>query len=219
MEPPFAKAAAYGSYEGGLRDLIHLLKYQQVRPAARVLGRMLSEVITGLAAQFGPECPSQEDKIKCGRQECPPYIKESVVMVPVPLHPRKLKQRGFNQAELIAQEAVKLAPDLQLEVAGGVMIRCRETASQIGLSRRQRRENMRGAFEIVRPETIAARTVLLVDDVFTTGTTVSECARVLRRAGAGKVLVATVARTLKLETAGVPLEEPAESALAMAAAR
>ena len=219
MEPPFAKAAAYGSYEGGLRELIHLLKYQQVRPAAGVLGRMLSEVIRGLAAQFGPVGASQEDKIKCGGQGGPPCSKEPVVVVPVPLPPRKLKQRGFNQAELMAQEAVRLAPELKLEVAGGVMIRSRETASQIGLTRRQRRENMRGAFEVVRPEAIAGRTVLLVDDVFTTGTTVSECARVLRRAGAAKVYVATVARTLKLETAGVAREEAAESALAMAAAR
>jgi ComF family protein len=218
MEPPFAKAAAYGSYEGGLRDLIHLLKYQQVRPAARVLGRMLSEVVTGLASRIGQDGLSQ-DKVKCGGQECPPHRNESLVVVPVPLHLRKLKQRGFNQSELIAQEAIKLLPELKLEISGAVMIRSRETASQIGLTRHQRRENMRGAFEVARPEVVAGKTVLLVDDVFTTGTTASECARVLRRAGAAKVFVATVARTLKLETAGIPLEQANEPALAMAAAR
>ena len=75
--------------------------------------------------------------------------------------------------------------------------------SQIGLTRHQRRENIRGAFAVARPEEIAGREVLLVDDVFTTGTTVSECARVLRRAGASKIFVATVARTLKADAKGV----------------
>ncbi|MGH9603883.1 MAG: ComF family protein, partial [Terriglobales bacterium] len=67
----------------------------------------------------------------------------------------------------------------------------------------QRRENIRGAFEVTRPEEIAGKEVLLVDDVFTTGTTVSECAKVLRRAGAERVLVATVARVMKGETASI----------------
>ena len=84
--------------------------------------------------------------------------------------------------------------------------RRRETQSQIGLTRHQRRENIRGAFAVARPEEIAGREVLLVDDVFTTGTTVSECARILRRAGASKVWVATVARTLKTEASGVDLQ-------------
>jgi predicted amidophosphoribosyltransferase len=86
------------------------------------------------------------------------------------------------------------------------------------LSRHQRRENMRGAFGVAHANDISGRTILLVDDVYTTGTTVSECARVLRRAGASKVYVATVARTLKLEVQGVRLPEPVlETGLAMAA--
>ena len=78
-----------------------------------------------------------------------------------------------------------------------VLERRRETQSQIGLTRHQRRENLRGAFAVSRPEEIDGREILLVDDVFTTGTTASECARVLRRAGASKLFVTTVARTLK----------------------
>jgi predicted amidophosphoribosyltransferase len=78
-----------------------------------------------------------------------------------------------------------------------VLERRRETQSQIGLTRHQRRENLRGAFAVSRPEEIDGREILLVDDVFTTGTTASECGRVLRRAGASKLFVATVARTLK----------------------
>jgi ComF family protein len=175
-QPPYVKASAYGSYEGGLRELIHLLKYNQVRPAAHVLGRMLAEAIADLQ----------------------PLFRDTVLVVPVPLHARKLRQRGFNQATLIAQSALKLT-DASLELQPGVLERCRETQSQIGLTRHQRRVNMRGAFAAPANTDIAGREILLVDDVFTTGTTVSECARVLRRAGASKVYVATVARTLRAE--------------------
>ena len=198
VEPPFVKATAYGSYDGGLRELIHLLKYERVRPAANVLGRMLAEAIADLRPLFGGV----------------------PMVVPVPLHTRKLRQRGFNQSALIAQAAVKLMrAESRLEVSSGVLERRRETQSQIGLSRHQRRENMRGAFSVARPEVIAGREILLVDDVFTTGTTVSECARVLRRAGAAKVFVATVARTLKADAQqAMPQFDPEETSVAAAAA-
>jgi ComF family protein len=194
FEPPYIKAAAYGSYESGLRELIHLLKYDGIRPAANVLGRMLSDAIVPLQPFFAPG---------------------QVLIVPVPLHSRKRRQRGFNQAELIARAAVKRQPPGRFEVSP-VLDRIRETQSQIGLSRHDRRENLRGAFAVTTPEVIRGREALLVDDVFTTGTTVSECARVLRRAGAAKVYVATVARTLKLEAQGARLEP--EAAMTMAAA-
>ena len=178
IQPPFQKALAYGSYDGGLRDLIHLLKYQQVRPAAGVLGRMLAEVIDGLETGIP---------------------KGAIAVVPVPLHARKQAQRGFNQSELIARIALKqLARPERFQLSAGVLERRRETASQIGLTGHQRRENLRGAFAVKNPGQITDRQVVLVDDVFTTGTTVSECARVLRRAGAAGVWVATVARTLKI---------------------
>ncbi len=177
LQPPFARATAYGSYDGALRGLIHLLKYQQIRPAAVVLGRMLAAVIEAEAGSL----PAEE-----------------VVIVPVPLHIRKLRQRGFNQSELIARAALRLKPaERYWRINGSVLQRCRETQSQIGLTRHQRRANMRGAFLVAGPHEIEGREILLVDDVFTTGTTVSECARVLRRAGASKVWVVTVARTLK----------------------
>jgi len=197
LDPPYVKAAAYGSYEGGLRELIHLLKYDQVRPAASVLGRMLGEAIDDLRPLFGNQLP---------------------LLVPVPLHTRKSRQRGFNQSELIARAAIKLmTAEGRLVAASGVLERRRETQSQIGLSRHQRRENMRGAFAVAKPAEVLGRDVLLIDDVFTTGTTVSECARVLRRAGASKVFVATVARTLKAEAEHALAPVEAEEA-AMAAA-
>ena len=198
LEPPYVKATAYGSYEGGLRELIHLLKYNQVRPAANVLGRMLAETIEDLQ---------------------PLFAAEEILVVPVPLHARKLRQREFNQSELIARAALKLKPAAaRLQLSASLLERRRETKSQIGLSRHQRRENIRGAFVVARPDEIRGREILLVDDVFTTGTTVSECARVLRRAGASKVYVATVARTLKTEAQHAIRDSEMEARLTMAAA-
>jgi ComF family protein len=197
LEPPYVKATAYGSYESGLRDLIHLLKYNQVRPAANVLGRMLGEAIEDLW----------------------PLLEGEVLVVPVPLHSRKLRQRGFNQSELIARAAVKLqGTGSRFQLSATALERRRETKSQIGLSRHQRRENIRGAFVAANPDQLAGRNILVVDDVFTTGTTVSECARILRRAGASKVYVATVARTLKTEGQHAVRESETEGRLAMAAA-
>ena len=189
-EPVFVKAAAYGSYEGGLRDLIHLLKYQHVRPAAAVLGRMLSEVVEHLAPSFADSLP---------------------VVVPVPLHASKRRERGFNQVELFTRSALKLRPaGLDLKLCPGVLMRVRATASQTGLSIHQRRENMRGAFQVTDVADIENSNVLLVDDVMTTGTTVSECARILQRAGVARVYVATVARTLKHEAAFMRADTPAQ---------
>ncbi len=177
IEPSFARAVAYGSYEGGLRELIHLLKYGGVRPAANVLGRMLAEAIAEL------KFDSSADPI---------------AVVPVPLYRSRLRDREFNQAETIARAAMKFIPASSgLHLCPGVLKRKRETASQTGLTRHQRRANVRGAFAVAQPEIIKGRAVLVVDDVYTTGATVSECARVLRRAGAIKVWVATVARTMK----------------------
>ena len=178
IEPAFARAAAYGSYESGLRELIHLLKYGGVRPAANVLGRMLAEAIASLE---------------------PAFPADSIAVIPVPLHRTKLRQRGFNQADLIARSAMKVSrPGNRLHLCAGILERKRETTSQIGLTSHQRRENLRGAFRVAQPAAVTGREVLVVDDVYTTGATVSECARVLRRAGATKVWVATVARTLKV---------------------
>ncbi len=197
LKPPFAKASAYGSYESGLRDLIHMLKYQGVRPAANVLGRMLAEAIADLEAGWAPT---------------------PVLVIPVPLSAAKFRARGFNQAELIARTALKLIALRDCyALATDVLERSRDTQSQIGLSRDQRRENLRGAFRVKNRERLSGREVLLVDDVFTTGTTASECARVLRRAGAARVWVATVARTLKAEVQAMGLEPEDDKSLSMAA--
>jgi ComF family protein len=177
VKRPFAGAVAYGSYDGALRELVHLLKYEGVRPAAAVLGRLLAEAVTGLQ---------------------PAFTEKPVLMIPVPLYNGKRHQRGFNQAELIARHALKALKGSPLEIRTDILLRTRETHSQIGLTSHQRRENLRGAFAVARAQEVTGREILLVDDVYTTGTTVTECAKVLRRAGADQVWVVTVARTLKL---------------------
>jgi len=179
IDRPFSRAVAYGSYDGGLRELIHLLKYNGVRPAANVLGRMLAESIAGLKESFAQD----QDK---------------VLVIPVPLYKGKRHQRGFNQAERIASAALRVLAQPELQLRTDILERTRDTHSQIGLTSHQRRENMRGAFAISSAVQVTGREVLIVDDVYTTGTTVSECAKVLRRAGAARVWVATVARTLKM---------------------
>ena len=183
-KPSFAKAAAYGSYDGELRELIHLLKYEHVVPAARVLGGMLAEAVQKLGIAAGP-----------------------ALVVPVPLHRSKRRPRGFNQAELICRAALKklALPNLQLQ--RDLLERRRATVSQIGLTRPQCAENIRGAFRVVHLNRVEGRDIL-IDDVLTTGTTASECARILRKAGGKNVWVATVARTLK--TAGANIESEIE---------
>lgn len=171
--PNFDRAVSYGEYEAGLRGLIHLLKYEGVIPAAGPLGKLLADSIEQLRLKDA-----------------------DTIVIPVPLHSSKRRERRFNQAELIARAALKhLSPRFELD--RNVLARERQTRSQVGLDREARIQNMHGAFRVTAPQRIKGRTVIVVDDVMTTGTTVSECARVLKRAGADKVFAATVARTLK----------------------
>ena len=174
--PHFQLAVAYGEYEGTLRALIHLLKYEHIPTIAGRLGTLLA----GTIAQ---------------RQDLP----SSLTVVAVPLHGSKQRERGFNQTALLAEATVRslrrLRPDLELQVAYEAMGRQRATQTQAGLNPHQRRRNLRGAFFVRQPDKVAGRAMLLLDDIYTTGATARECTRTLLGGGALSVNVATLARS------------------------
>jgi ComF family protein len=177
-EPSFARAVNFGRYGGALRQLVHLLKYERVRPVAGLLGRLTAQA-----------CLQLEGDIDV----------EQLLLVPVPAHKSRLRSRGFNQAELIARSAQRgieeaIGRKVQLETA--LLLRIRFTESQVALTAAERRQQIRGAFKVTRREPLKGREVLLVDDVMTTGATAAECARELRQAGASRVWVVTPARAL-----------------------
>jgi len=174
--PPFVRAVAYGAYRGRMKDAIHALKYERLYPAAQGLGRLLAEAIAQLAA----EAPSE------------------LLVVPVPLHRAKHAQRGFNQARVLAREALgflaKSHPAWRLRLAPSALMRLRATESQAGLTPRMRRLNVRGAFSVTDAAMVRGKDILLVDDILTTGATARAAAQALRRAGAQSIYVATLAR-------------------------
>ena len=166
----FRRAKSWGPYEGGLRRTIHAFKFQGCSRLAGPLGSLLEQ------------CQNRSpDPVDC--------------IVPVPLHPRKRRQRGFDQTMLLARV---LSERTLLPIVRCVR-RVRYSVPQFGLGYSERRRNVRGAFKLRRPEQIAGRRVLLIDDVMTTGATVEEVSRVLRiEACPREVVVATVARVSRL---------------------
>lgn len=123
------------------------------------------------------------------------------LILPVPLHAKKFRKRGFNQSYLMIHSWKSTSNPLASELSAiathtDVLIKSKETIPQTGLGRQQRLKNIKGAFRVLDPEKVVARKVLLVDDVYTTGATVNECARVLLETGAEIVDVLTVARTI-----------------------
>jgi ComF family protein len=169
-------AGAVGLYDGRLRDIIHALKYERRRSIARPLGGLMRD--SGAA-----------------------LLRDAVVVVPVPLHPRRLRARGFNQADDLARHlGLPVAPLLQ---------RVRYTTSQIELPADQRHHNVRDAFRLALippsprrrwagpdPRSPIPDVVVLVDDVSTTGATLEACARVLKAAGVKEVRALTAARVV-----------------------
>lgn len=179
--PKFARAVAYAVYRKELREMIHLLKYERMSGVAKLLGPMLAAAILSIEAETAQTETAQE-----------------LIVVPVPLFPSKLRQRGYNQSELLAKVALaelhRTRPDWRLRLQPAILRRRRDTRSQFALNPTSRYWNVKGAFEVDRNSLRPGCEVLLIDDIYTTGATARECSRALRRAGAGKVWVVTLAR-------------------------
>jgi ComF family protein len=168
--PAFAYARAGARYGEVMREALHAFKFG----GRRALAAPLAELLTAPGPAWLPE----------GAPD---------LIVPVPLHPRRERERGFNQALLLAR---RIGRAWGRPVRADVLRRTAATPPQTELGLEARRANVRGAFALRRPEVVAGRHVLVIDDVFTTGATVGECARSLRKAGAARVGVLTVARVV-----------------------
>jgi ComF family protein len=167
--PPFTSARSAFLYGGAAHDAVARFKYGGRLNTGEALIRMALE--TGMHREAAAVCDA---------------------VAPVPLHPFRLVSRGFNQSEVAA---CAVAKSLGLPLVSGALKRVRAARVQAGLKRRERETNLKGAFAAPHHAKIRGRTILLVDDVMTTGATARECARVLLSAGAKGVHVFTLART------------------------
>ena len=142
-----------------MRAAIHALKYDRMHPAARRMGAMLAQAMAKLAG----EAPNE------------------MLVVPVPLHRSKHAERGFNQARVLALYALRALrrshPEWKLTLAPSTLMRLRATGSQAGLTPRQRRMNVRGAFQVANAAAVEGKHVLLVDDILTTGRDGAGCVK------------------------------------------
>lgn len=173
----FDRCRSYGLYTGELRAAVLQLKFLRRERLGVRLGELMSPLWNSFqnSSDTGP-----------------------LLLVPVPLHPSRRRARGFNQAEALARglsrKAGTLAGGWAPRVETRCLVRTRATVPQTGLSLKARRENVRGVFRVTSPEIVRGRVVVLVDDVMTTGATLSSCASALKRAGARQVFGVTLAR-------------------------
>jgi ComF family protein len=168
---PFASARSIGAYEGPLQEAIHQWKYE---------GRV---ALTGLFGKWLAE--------GFGRYWTPSLFD---LLIPVPVHKHRLRERGFNQSLLLARELSLLTG---IPYKKRVLRKIRATVPQVALSGTERKKVLKGSFLVSSREEVNRKSVLLIDDVFTTGATVRECSRVLKAAGAKRVDVLTLAHALK----------------------
>ncbi|MDH7498813.1 MAG: ComF family protein [candidate division NC10 bacterium] len=170
QEPPFHQARSVGYYEGTLREAIHLFKFGRREEMGRHLGALMVDHFPAEWEDFGLD-----------------------LIVPIPLHPRRRRQRGFNQS-LILGEALARAFDLRLH--GRLLSRARPTLPQSDLPLSEKFANLKGAFEVRRTEEMEGKNILLVDDIYTSGATAQEASKTLLKAGAERVFVYTLARSV-----------------------
>jgi len=169
-ERPYAVARAVGLYEETLLTAIHLFKYRGRIGIGKILGKIMADFAGG---QWDMTIFS--------------------LIIPVPLHRKRLRERGFNQSVILARE---IAKRFSLPLDFMTLRRELLTVPQVGLGREERSANVRKAFAVRNPERVAGRRILLVDDVTTTGSTLTECASVLMQAKAEAVAILTLARAV-----------------------
>lgn len=157
------------SYDDVVRSALHQLKFNNKKRLAQPMGLLMVQYLS---------------------QTMHLDLKEIDVLVPVPLHPNRLKQRGFNQARLIAL-SIHQYFGITVENA---LLRIIDTKPQFDLSRNERFENVKGAFAMNKASHIFNKKILLIDDIYTTGATIAECANTLRAAGAKRTDILTLAR-------------------------
>ncbi len=167
--PPYSGARSFGFYSGALASIVHGLKFRGKRNLAVPLSSLLVETFCENWGQGSFD-----------------------LVIPIPLHAKRRRKRGYNQSELIARN---LARRIGIPFKNRLLIRTRDSVSQIGLSDRQRRDNVKNAFSCMNPEHIREARVLLVDDVMTTGATVESASKTLIEGGVLSVSVLTLART------------------------
>jgi ComF family protein len=175
--PDFAGARSFGLYTGKLRQAVLRVKFSSDERLGGYLGGLLISTWDCLPNFTAADAP---------------------LIIPVPLHKSRRRERGFNQSELLAEALIRALGKRESKnkprMLKSCLVRCRATIPQTGLSVSARRENLRGAFEVKRAEQIRGREIVLVDDVMTPGATLSACARTLNRAGATGVWALTLAR-------------------------
>jgi ComF family protein len=190
MEEPRARESARGFRCGQCRR--HRPGFDYARSAA-LYGDILREGLRAFKflGRRALAVPLGDLLVEIGRPTLP--VDEPDLLVPVPLHPRRERERGFNQSLLLAR---RLGRAWKLPVRSDVLTRTLFTVPQSDLGAEERRANVRGAFALRRPEVVAGRHVIVVDDILTTGSTASACAICLRGGGAATVGVLTVARAI-----------------------
>lgn len=164
-------ARAVGTYEGSLQEAIHRWKYEGKEYLHIYFARWMAERF------FDYWVPHLID-----------------LLIPVPLHKKRLRERGFNQALLLGKE---LSRRTGIPCRKRVLQKKKPTVPQVNLGRPEREKGVRGAFEVIARKEVDGKAILLVDDVYTTGATVNECSRVLLAGGAKRVDVLTLAHALK----------------------
>ena len=151
-----------------IREAIHRFKYRRAREFDRIFARLLLSSVNYYRILFPPDA----------------------ILVPVPLHARRKRARGFNQSDVIA---ARLSELLTLPLATYALVRIKHTDPQAGLTKTTRLENIAGSFSVPNPAMVHKKTIILVDDVKTTGATLNEAARVLKECGAKRVWAVTIA--------------------------